>query len=327
MISEKSLSFENSRVLKGLFCVVAAQFFFTTQDMMIKWLSSDYALHQIILSRAVVGTLFILLVFVPMEGGISVLRTRRLGMHLMRGFGIVIANLAFFSSLISIKLGEATAIFFIAPVLITALSVVLLGEKVGHFRWIAVSVGLIGVLIMIRPRGEIFNAASLLPLVAALAYALVHIMTRKMSQTEQASAMAFYIQMNFVVVSFLIGLFFGDGKFADPASPTLDFLFRAWLFPSLQNMLMMFAIGLFSGLGAYFISQAYRICEAGAVAPFEYSAMPLAIFWGIIIFGEWPDLVSWFGILFIAGAGLLILFQESNRGREIASDRPMPRNR
>ena len=162
MISEKSLSFENSGVLKGLFCVVAAQFFFTTQDMMIKWLSSDYALHQIILSRAVVGTLFILLVFVPMEGGISVLRTRRLGMHLMRGFGIVIANLAFFSSLISIKLGEATAIFFIAPVLITALSVVLLGEKVGHFRWIAVSVGLIGVMIMIRPRGEIFNAASLL---------------------------------------------------------------------------------------------------------------------------------------------------------------------
>ena len=159
MISEKSLSFENSGVLKGLFCVVAAQFFFTTQDMMIKWLSSDYALHQIILSRAVVGTLFILLVFVPMEGGISVLRTRRLGMHLMRGFGIVIANLAFFSSLISIKLGEATAIFFIAPVLITALSVVLLGEKVGHFRWIAVSVGLIGVMIMIRPRGEIFNAA------------------------------------------------------------------------------------------------------------------------------------------------------------------------
>ena len=111
MISEKSLGFENSGVLKGLFCVVAAQFFFTTQDMMIKWLSSDYALHQIILCRAVVGTLFILLVFVPMEGGISVLRTRRLGMHLMRGFGIVIANLAFFSSLISIKLGEATAIF------------------------------------------------------------------------------------------------------------------------------------------------------------------------------------------------------------------------
>ena len=110
MISEKSLSFENSGVLKGLFCVVAAQFFFTTQDMMIKWLSSDYALHQIILSRAVVGTLFILLVFVPMEGGISVLRTRRLGMHLMRGFGIVIANLAFFSSLISIKL-----VFFSSP--------------------------------------------------------------------------------------------------------------------------------------------------------------------------------------------------------------------
>ena len=71
--------------------------------------------------------------------------------------------------------------------------------------------------------------------------------------------MAFYIQMNFVVVSFLIGLFFGDGKFADPASPTLDFLFRAWVLPSLQDMLMMFAIGLFSGLGAYFISHTVSV--------------------------------------------------------------------
>ena len=327
MISGKSVSLDNADRLWGMAAVVAAQFFFTTQDMMIKWLSGEYALHQIVLIRAVVGTLLILLVFLPLEGGISALRTQRLGMHLMRGFGIVIANLAYFTSLISIPLGEATAIFFIAPVLITALSVVMLGEKVGLYRWFAVLIGLIGVMIMIRPKGDVFNAAALLPLIAALAYALVHMMTRKMGKTEKASAMAFYIQLNFVVVSSVIGLVCGDGKWADPFSPTLDFLFRAWVIPSWQHLLIMFGIGLLTGLGAYFISQGYRICEAGAAAPFEYVALPMAIFWSISFFGEWPDPISWLGILFIAGAGLFIFYQESKRGSEIASGRPMPRNR
>ena len=306
---------------------MAAQLFFTTQDMMIKWLSTDYALHQIVLSRAVVGTLFILMVFVPLEGGISALRTKRLRIHLLRGFGIVIANLAYFTSLISIPLGEATAIFFIAPVLISALSVVFLGEKVGLIRWVAILFGLIGVLIMIRPRGDLLNLAALLPLIAALAYAMVHIMTRKMRNSEKASTMAFYIQINFVVVSSLIGAIFGDGKWADPASPTLDFLFRAWVVPSWQHIFIMLGIGLFSGLGAYCISQGYRICEAGAAAPFEYVAMPMAIFWSISLFDEWPDPISWLGILFIAGAGLFIFYQESLRGNEMASERPLPRNR
>ena len=305
---------------------MAAQLFFTTQDMMIKWLSADYALHQIVLSRAVVGTLFILMVFVPLEGGISALRTKRLRIHLLRGFGIVIANLAYFTSLISIPLGEATAIFFIAPVLISALSVVFLGEKVGLIRWVAILFGLIGVLIMIRPRGDLLNLAALLPLIAALAYAMVHIMTRKMRNSEKASTMAFYIQINFVVVSSLIGAIFGDGKWADPTSPTLDFLFRAWVVPSWQHIFIMLGIGLFSGLGAYCISQGYRICEAGAAAPFEYVAMPMAIFWSISLFDEWPDPISWLGILFIAGAGLFIFYQESLRGKEKAYERPLPRN-
>ena len=138
MIFGKSISLDDADRLCGMVAVVAAQVFFTTQDMMIKWLSGEYALHQIVLIRAVAGTFLILLVFLPLEGGISVLRTQRLEMDLMRGFGIVIANLAYFTSLISIPLGEATAIFIFAPVLITALSVVMLGEKVGLYRWFAV---------------------------------------------------------------------------------------------------------------------------------------------------------------------------------------------
>ena len=150
---------ESGSATLAITCVLAAQFFFTTQDMAIKWLSGDYALHQIILTRAAVGILFVLAFFVPLEGGYSGLRTRKLGLHLLRGFGIVIANLCFFTGLITLPLGEATAIFFVAPLLITALSVLLLGESVGASRWAAVVSGLVGVLIVLRPREDVFSPA------------------------------------------------------------------------------------------------------------------------------------------------------------------------
>ena len=104
----------------------------------------------------------------------------------------------FFTALVTIPLAEATAIFFIAPLLITLLSVFLLGEKVGMRSWVAVFIGLLGVLIMFRPDLGVFNHAYMLPLAAALAYSLVQIMTRKMGEAEKASTMAFYIQLNLV---------------------------------------------------------------------------------------------------------------------------------
>jgi len=178
----------NSKYL-GIICITLAQVFFTTQDMAIKFISGNYALHQIILIRASVAILY---------GGYKYLLSKRLGLHLLRGFGIVVANLCFFTALVTIPLAEAVAIFFIAPLLITSLSVFLIGEKVGMRSWIAVFVGLIGVMIMLRPGFGVFNPASMLPLAAALAYSLVQIMTRKMGKGEKASTMVFYIQLNLV---------------------------------------------------------------------------------------------------------------------------------
>ena len=316
----------NSKYL-GIICITLAQVFFTTQDMAIKFISGNYALHQIILIRASVAILFTLLVFVPIDGGYKYLLSKRLGLHLLRGFGIVVANLCFFTALVTIPLAEAVAIFFIAPLLITLLSVFLIGEKVGMRSWIAVFVGLIGVLIMLRPGFGVFNPASMLPLAAALAYSLVQIMTRKMGKGEKASTMVFYIQLNLVFFSSLMGLIFGDGNLADPSQPIIFYLFRAWIVPTWQDLMIMFGIGIFSGLGAYFISQAYRITKAGIIAPFEYVALPFSIFWSITIFGDWPDIVSWLGIVLIAGAGLYVVYSETVQGRKNDLYRPIPRNR
>ena len=316
----------NSKLL-GISCIILAHVFFTTQDMAIKFISGDYALHQVMMTRSIVAILFTLLIFVPIDGGFKYLRTQRLGLHLLRGFGIVIANLCFFTALISMPLAEVKAIFFIAPLLITALSVFLIGEKVGLRSWVAVLVGLLGVIIMLRPGSGFFNPASILPLVAALAYALVQITTRKIGENEKASTMAFYIQLNFVAVSGLMGLIFGDGHLADPSQPTLNYLFRPWTVPSWGDGMIIIGIGLINGLAAYFISQAYRISKAGIVAPFEYVALPCSIFWSITVFGDWPDTVSWLGIVLIAGAGLFIAYSETVQGRKNVLYRPITRNR
>ena len=316
----------NSKLL-GISCVILAHVFFTTQDMTIKFINGDYALYQVMLIRSIVAMLFTLIIFVPIDGGFKYLRTQRLGLHLLRGFGIVVANLCFFTALISMPLAEVKAIFFIAPLLITALSVFLIGEKVGLRSWVAVLVGLLGVIIMLKPGSRFFNPASILPLVAALAYALVQIMTRKIGKNEKAATMACYIQLNFVAVSGLMGLIFGDGHLADPSQPTLNYLFRPWTFPSWGDSMIIIGIGLINGLAAYFISQAYRISKAVIIAPFEYVALPLSIFWSITIFGDWPDILSWLGMVLIAGAGLYVVYNESVHSRKNILYGPMPRNR
>ena len=300
----------------NIFFIVIAHVLFTTSDMTIKMISGDYALHQIILTRSSVAILFTLLVFVPLEGGIKNLLTKQLTLHILRGFGIGIANLCFFSSLISLPLGEAMAIFFIAPVLISLLSVFILKEK-GHLeRWLAVLVGLIGVLLILRPSFEAFNPATILPLIAAFSYAMVQIITCKLGEKEKASTMAFFVQLNLIVFSAVFGLFFGDGTLANPSQPIINFLFRVWIIPSWIDGLIMCGLGLLNGIGIYFISQAYRNSRAIVIAPFEFVAIPLAIFWSIIIFGDWPDIVSWLGILLIAGAGLFIIFHENSKNRK-----------
>jgi len=233
----------------------------------------------------------------------------------------------FFTGLATISLPEASAIFFIAPLFITALSVIFLGETVGVWRWTAVAVGLAGVVVMLRPGTSAFKFAALLPLFAAAAYATLQVLTRKIGMKEKASVMAFYIQLVFVIVCTIFGLLFGAGQYADAANPSIDFLFRAWSLPAPVDMCIMFGLGISSGVGGYLISQAYRICEAALIAPFEYLALVLAIIWGISLWGEWPDLVAWIGIAMIFSSGLFVFWREVVLDKKFVVKHPMPRNR
>ncbi len=314
--------------LLGVFCVIGAGAAFTTNDMVIKWLSGDYPLHQIILARSVIALSLTLAILVPLEDGYRSLLSARWPLHLLRGAVVVMANMTFFLGLASLPLGEATAIFFVAPLLITAFSAMLLSERVGPRRWAAVILGLLGVLVMLRPGTGAFQLAALLPLAAAVFYALLQILTRKLGTTERASVLAAYIQACFIVVSGSFGLIAGGGGFlGEQAGPQMTFLLRAWVWPSAGDAAIMAALGALSAAGGYLMSQGYRLSEAALAAPFEYAALPLAVFWSVVVWHEWPDAIAWLGISLICGAGLFVFYRESALGQRIALRRPMPRDR
>lgn len=296
--------------LIGISSAIGASLFFSFNDMAIKLISGDYALYQVVLIRSIIGMTIMLAIIVPLDGGLKVLRTKRLPIHLLRGMCVVIANMTFFLALAALPLADAVAIFFIAPVLITVFSVIFLGEHVGPLRGGAVVVGFIGVIIMMRPGSGSFQIAALLPLLAATFYAGLHILTRKIGGTERASTMIFYITVTFLVVSITMGLLAGDGRYAGSDDASLDFLLRAWVWPAPQDYPVLLGIGVASTLGGFLISQAYRLCEAGLAAPFEYTGLVLAIFWGVVVFGQWPDATVWIGVTLIVGSGIFMLWRE-----------------
>ncbi len=284
---------------------------FSINDVVIKHLSEDYALHQIVLFRALIGTGLLFGYLIPFGGGLGQLRTDRLAMHLVRGGCVVFANVMFFLGLAAMPLAENVAIFFVAPSLIAVFSVVFLGEKVGPHRWGAIAVGFAGVLVMVRPGTDAFQFASLLPLSGAVGYAALNILTRRMGGTESAMTMTFYIQLTFILVCVAVGLAVGDGRFAAQDDPSLAFLFRAWVWPGAWAYPFLTATGLASVLGGYFISVAYRETEAALIAPVEYVALPLSVLWGYVIFSEWPDLWAGLGMFLILVGGLYLIWREA----------------
>jgi drug/metabolite transporter (DMT)-like permease len=241
---------------------------------------------------------------------------------MIRGLCVVAANMCLFLGLAALPIADATAIFFISPLVITVFSVIFLKEVVGPRRWAAIAVGFVGVLVIVKPGTAAFQAASLLPVAAAFLYATLHMLTRKIGGTESAPTMAVYIQLTFLVASLAIGLGLGDGRFAGSGHPSLEFLFRAWDWPATADYPILIGLGISGLFGGLFISQAYRLSEAAFAAPFEYAAMPMAILWGVTVFGTWPDATAWIGIALIVGSGLYLLWRETVRETRLATKAP-----
>lgn len=305
--------------LGGAPFAAAAMVFFTMNDAAIKALSGAYPLHEIVLIRSLLALVIVVVLSLTLGGGLGALKTSRPVISLLRGAFMVAANMLFFLGLAAMPLAEASAVFFVSPLVITAFSVIFLRERVGPRRWIAVLVGLAGVLVIIRPGSEAFQPAALLPMAAAVCYAGLQMLTRVIGRTDATLSMIFWIQLVFIFVAIAIGLTVGDGRFAEQESPSLAFFFRGWVWPGPAHYLRLASLGLILVAAAWLISRAYTVSEAALVAPFEYIAVPLAVFWGYVVFDEWPDTSAWTGITLIIGAGLFLMW------REVRLNRTQPR--
>ena len=325
MTSPVSISSDN-RPVAGIVFVLVGMLAISVNDMLIKYLSGGYPLHQIVLFRSVFG-LGVSVALVAYEGGLALLRTSHPGLHVLRGVLVVVANMTFFAALAALPLAEATALFFAAPLFITVLSIVLLGEKVGPWRMGAVIFGFAGVVVMQRPwaGSDELTAARivlLLPVLAALTYALNQILTRRLGRITRASVLSLHIQVTFILVSLTFWAVAGDGRFAEGTeSESLRFLLRAWIWPPATDWPVLIGLGLNGGVIGYCLSQAYRIADAATVAPFEYAALPLAVFWGWYIYADLPDPAVWAGMALILTSGLVVFLRERRNARRASAAR------
>lgn len=296
---------------RGILFAIGGGLVLSVNDVAIKFLSGAYPLHQIILIRALVGLVFLFALIRVSGTGYAQLITRRPKDQLIRVSIVMVSNVTYFLGLAAMPLADAVAVAFVSPLLVTLLSILVLGEKVGPRRWAAVGVGMLGVIVMLRPGSGVIQPAAILVLISAFCYASSHMMTRRMRDTESAFALNFYVQCGFVLVSTAMGLTVGDGHLAGSSDPSLAFLFRPWVWPPTDDWPAFLATGLAVGIGGLMMSQAYRLSEAALIAPFEYVGMPMAIFWGVVVFHRWPDTTAWVGIALICGAGLYTLWRET----------------
>jgi S-adenosylmethionine uptake transporter len=286
----------NNAQALGVVCIVGAMLAISVQDTIVKSVSGLYPLHELMLGRSLVA-FALTLVLLRLEGGIVLLKTPYWHLHLFRGLLIFTANMCYFLALAAVPIAEALAIFYVAPLFITLLSVPFLGERVGVYR------------------GASFEPAAMLPLISAASYASAQIFARRLGVRDKASVMAFYLQIAFILSCLVSGLFFGSGRFAGGGHPSFEFLLRAWHWPAAEHLGLILVIGMLNGFGGYILTQAYRISEAAMIAPFEYVVIPLAVFWGFLFWGNLPDSVALSGIALIIGGGIFVLYRERKLGK------------
>jgi drug/metabolite transporter (DMT)-like permease len=259
-------------------------------DLCAKWLLADYSLEQFVFLRSVLG----LLVFLSISrwyGGVSSLKTRRWKWHLLRTVLASIAMFGFFFGLSRMPLVETLTLAFTAPLIVTALSVPLLGEHVGWRRWTAVLFGFAGVLIVLRPGSGLLTPASFAVLAAAVAYAGLAISSRKLAATETTLSMTVYV----ISGPLLISAFFVPGNYTNPTA-------SGWFFFVLAGICSAAAwVGLVGG---------YRRASPAILAPFEYTALIGAAVAGYWIWGEVPDRWVILGGLVIISSGLFVVYRE-----------------
>lgn len=286
--------------IEGIACILAGMFCLTISDALAKWLGAFYSPLQLLFLRAAIALPLVTALVLGL-GGSRALRTRHIGVHLLRGAINVASAFCFYLGLTLLPLAETTAIAFCAPFFVTVISVAFLGEKVPMGGWLALFAGFAGVLVIVRPSPDNIQWAALLPLATALGYAVMMVSAKRISARESMLTTMFYIVLGQLVFASLP-------------------LAAVWVPVEWPHLPGFVGIAVCSTAGLGLITQAFRIAPATIVAPFDYSGLIWATLFGWIFWRELPDAWSYAGALMIILSGIYVAFF-SGPGKK----RPRPR--
>ena len=294
----------------GAAILVFGLFLFSIQDVIIKYFSGNYSVLQIVFVRGLVAMALLLALFALLRERIALLSKRPLIM-LCRGLLGFSSYTCYYLAVAAMPLAEVVSITFTMPLFVTAMSALILREKVGIRRWGAVVVGFAGVLIILSPQGEFNPLAVLFAFLAALTYASQTIFTRFLGSHDHPLTIAFNAIFIFTCASGIFSLLMYGGIISIPSDhPSLAFLGRDWSMPLTVDLLLMLVIGLIAAIGFYCLSQAYCVSEASAIAPFEFTYILWAVLFGYLFWTETPGPTTFIGIGVLVGSSLYIWYRE-----------------
>ena len=287
-------------VTSGILLMLVAMTLVPLMDGLAKLLSARYPVLEIVWARYFFH-LLILSPFVLFKYSKRELLPRQPFLQILRGGLLLFSTFLFFAALVTMPIADALALVFVSPLLVTALSPMLLGEVVGPRRWGAVIVGFAGALIIIRPGITEIDSGTLLALSAGTIYAFYLVATRKLSGTAPPLITLTYTALLGAVVMSVIVPFY-------------------WVQPDLPDFAMMIAMGGLAALGHYFLIKAVEMAPVSLLAPFGYSEIVMATIIGYILFGDFPDLWTWGGVAVIVLSGIYISLRERAVQRHSATD-------
>lgn len=303
---------KNSSNLKGIGFLLLAMLIGSTQAVAVKWIGGNYSVLEIVTFRSLVA-LPITILFFRLEGRKGLPTTNRHTLQYVRGLFLFLSYTTFMMGLAALPLADVESIRFSGPLMITILSVLMLGEKVELQRWLALLVGFAGILLIVKPGSTHFNEGSLFVLASVLFYAFTVMLTRKMNATDSSATMAYFSSWVYLIAAFIFSPLAAAVGEIPNAHPSIAFLFHAWTLPTLLDLFIMAGLGLIWAAWAYFATRAYSVAQASAIAPFEYSSLPVSIMWGFIIWHEIPSVMTIAGAVLTLLSGLYILVQEQKQ--------------
>ena len=280
-------------------CMIGGGLLLTMNDGVVKWLSGDYQVGQILTFRGAAAVILITGVLL-WRREFNIFEVRYPKVQLLRAVLMIASTFLFVNGLRLMPLADTLAIAFVGPIFVTALAPILLSERVGWRRWSAVLVGFAGVLIILRPSGDGLHWAALLPAGAALCGACRDLLTRGISHGEASGTTLFYSTLGVALAGAVTAPF-------------------GWQTPALADLGLFVVAGMLLSIAHFLHIETFRFAEAAVVTPFKYSALLWAMAIGFLVWGDIPDNRTLLGAALLIGSGLYIFHREGRRSAKLAA--------